>query len=162
VLVFGPNDERQIQDMRRSGALEAMRGDATPSKLSAKMANTLRHRTGCIGPMSRLMSLRCAMSMVPRALGRERIKSKKLQPRSGVGEEEQPPFHVHLVPLPMQDFTQPTTGEQPEPYCCGSERADFGNVFLTLDRCLAVGFVSSPSPGNALCLGPRGSPRPTA
>jgi hypothetical protein len=40
-LVFGPNDERQIQDMRRSGAVEAVRGDAAPTKLSAKMANTI-------------------------------------------------------------------------------------------------------------------------
>jgi hypothetical protein len=40
-LVFGPDDERQIQDMRRSGAVEAVRGDAKPTKLSAKMANTL-------------------------------------------------------------------------------------------------------------------------
>ena len=40
-LVFGPDDERQIQDMRRSGAVEAVRGDVKPTKLSAKMANTL-------------------------------------------------------------------------------------------------------------------------
>jgi hypothetical protein len=40
-LVFGPGDERQIQDMRRSGAVEAMRGDAAPTKLSTKMANTI-------------------------------------------------------------------------------------------------------------------------
>jgi hypothetical protein len=49
-LAFGPHDQRQIADMRRSGAVEAMRGDATPAKLSTKMANTLsasnrRHRT---------------------------------------------------------------------------------------------------------------------
>ena len=43
-LVFGPHDERQIQDMRRSGAVEAMRGDAAPTKLSAKMANTIARR----------------------------------------------------------------------------------------------------------------------
>ena len=48
--MFGPHDQRQIQDMRRSGAVEAMRGDAAPTKLSAKMANTIAssnrlHRT---------------------------------------------------------------------------------------------------------------------
>jgi hypothetical protein len=41
VLVFGPDDDRQIQDMRRSGAVEASRGKAAPIELSAKMANTL-------------------------------------------------------------------------------------------------------------------------
>ena len=49
-LAFGPQDERQIPDMRRSGALEAVRGDAKLTKLSAKMANTISasnrlHRT---------------------------------------------------------------------------------------------------------------------
>jgi hypothetical protein len=81
-LVFGPNDERQIQDMRRSGAVEAMRGDATPSKLSAKMANTLSasnrlHRTYVPVDVAAVRDVDDA-----RALGRERIKSKKLQLRS--------------------------------------------------------------------------------
>jgi len=40
-LVFGPDDHRQIQDMRRSGAIEASRGKVAPIELSAKMANTL-------------------------------------------------------------------------------------------------------------------------
>ena len=40
-LVFGEGDERQLQDMRRSGAVEAVRGGASAEKLSAKMANTL-------------------------------------------------------------------------------------------------------------------------
>jgi hypothetical protein len=40
-LVFGERDERQLQDMRRSGAVEAVRGGASAEKLSAKMANTL-------------------------------------------------------------------------------------------------------------------------
>jgi hypothetical protein len=48
--VLGPDDERQIQDIRRSGAVEATRGGAAPTKLSAKMANTIAasnrlHRT---------------------------------------------------------------------------------------------------------------------
>jgi hypothetical protein len=49
-LVFGPEDDRQLQDMRRSGAVEAIRGNVKPAKLSTKMANTLSqsnrlHRT---------------------------------------------------------------------------------------------------------------------
>jgi hypothetical protein len=39
--VFGANDPRQLQDMRRTGAGEVISGDATPTKLSAKMANTI-------------------------------------------------------------------------------------------------------------------------
>ena len=42
-LVFGTKDTRQLQDMRRSGAGEALVGGATPHAISAKMANTLSH-----------------------------------------------------------------------------------------------------------------------
>jgi hypothetical protein len=40
-LVFGEDDERQIQDMRRSGHVEGDAGGATPADASAKMANTI-------------------------------------------------------------------------------------------------------------------------
>jgi hypothetical protein len=40
-LVFGPDEKRQLQDMRRSGAVEATRGGAPAEQLSQKMANTL-------------------------------------------------------------------------------------------------------------------------
>jgi hypothetical protein len=81
-LLFGPNDERQIQDMRRSGAVEAVRGDATPMKLSAKMANTLSssnrlHRTYVPVDVAAARDVDGA-----RKRGRERIKSKKLQLQS--------------------------------------------------------------------------------
>ena len=39
--MFGPHDERQLQDMRRSGAVEADAGGTTDTDLSNKMANTL-------------------------------------------------------------------------------------------------------------------------
>lgn len=78
-LVFGPHDQRQIQDFRRSGAVEAMRGDAAPTKLSAKMANTISssnrlHRTYIPVDVSAVRDVDEA-----RALGRERTKLKKLQ-----------------------------------------------------------------------------------
>src|SRR5215831_6878374 len=81
-LAFGPNDERQIQDMRRSGAVEAVRGDATPTKLSAKMANTISasnrlHRTYVPVDVATVRDVDDA-----RAISRERIKSKKLQLQS--------------------------------------------------------------------------------
>jgi len=82
-LVFGPHDERQIQDMRRSGAVEAMRGDAAPTKLSAKMANT-------IASSNRLHQTYIPVDVVAvrdvddaRARGRSRTKpEQKLQLRS--------------------------------------------------------------------------------
>jgi integrase len=40
-LVFGPKERRRLSDMRRSGAVEAMRGNVSDGALSAKMANTL-------------------------------------------------------------------------------------------------------------------------
>jgi hypothetical protein len=81
-LAFGPHDERQIQDMRRSGAVEAVRGDAKPTKLSAKMANTIAssnrlHRTYIPVDVEAVRDVDDA-----RKRGRERIKSKKLQLRA--------------------------------------------------------------------------------
>jgi hypothetical protein len=82
-LVFGPDDERQIQDMRRSGAVEAMRGNAPPTKLSAKMANTIAssnrlHRTYIPVDVAAVRDVDEA-----RAVGRERTKQgQKLQLRT--------------------------------------------------------------------------------
>jgi hypothetical protein len=81
-LVLGPDDERQIQDMRRSGAVEATRGGAAPTKLSAKMANTIAasnrlHRTYIPVDVDIVRDVDDA-----RAVGRERNRSKKLQLRS--------------------------------------------------------------------------------
>jgi hypothetical protein len=39
--VFGPNEKRQIQDMRRSGTVEAFAGGAVAQEVSEKLANTL-------------------------------------------------------------------------------------------------------------------------
>jgi hypothetical protein len=80
-LVFGTDDVRQTQDMRRSGAVEAMRGDAAPGKLSQKMANTIAasnrlHRTYIPVDVDSVRDVDDA-----RAVGRERIRSKKLQLR---------------------------------------------------------------------------------
>ena len=48
--LFGEGETRQLADFRRSGASEALEGDAPPEKLSGKMANSLStsnrlHRT---------------------------------------------------------------------------------------------------------------------
>jgi hypothetical protein len=80
-LVFGPDDERQIQDMRRSGAVEAVRGDASPTKLSTKMANTIAssnrlHRTYIPVDLSAVRDVDEA-----RVRGRERTRHRKLQLR---------------------------------------------------------------------------------
>jgi hypothetical protein len=80
--VFGPADERQIQDMRRSGAVEAVRGNAAPTKLSSKMANTISasnrlHRTYIPVDIAAVRDVDEA-----RVRGRERNKRKKLQLRA--------------------------------------------------------------------------------
>ncbi|MHA1546433.1 MAG: hypothetical protein ACTSUY_08435 [Alphaproteobacteria bacterium] len=41
VMVFGPSEMRQLADMRRSGAMEAVAGGVNPGHLSAKMGNTI-------------------------------------------------------------------------------------------------------------------------
>jgi hypothetical protein len=81
-LVFGPHDERQIQDMRRSGAVEAVHGDTKPIKLSAKMANTIAtsnrlHKTYIPVDVEAVRDVDDA-----RKRGRERIRTKKLQRRT--------------------------------------------------------------------------------
>jgi hypothetical protein len=81
-LVFGAADERQIQDMRRSGAVEAVRGDAAPTKLSTKMANTIAssnrlHRTYIPVDVATVRDVDKA-----RAISRERNRGKMLQLRS--------------------------------------------------------------------------------
>jgi hypothetical protein len=40
-MVFGRSETRKLADFRRSGTVEAFAGDASPEKVSAKMANTL-------------------------------------------------------------------------------------------------------------------------
>ena len=69
--------------MRRSGAVEAMRGDAAPTKLSAKMANTIAssnrlHRTYIPVDVAAVRDVDEARA----AVDRERNRSKKLQLRS--------------------------------------------------------------------------------
>ena len=40
-MVFGPGETRQLADFRRSGTVEALAGDVSPSSLSSKMANSI-------------------------------------------------------------------------------------------------------------------------
>ena len=40
-MVLGPDDDRQLADLRRSGTVEAFAGKADPASVSSKMANTL-------------------------------------------------------------------------------------------------------------------------
>lgn len=40
-LLFGEREKRQMLDFRRSGAVEAIAGDAEPAKLAHAMGNTL-------------------------------------------------------------------------------------------------------------------------
>jgi hypothetical protein len=69
-LVFGLHDERQIQDMRRSGA----------AKMATTLASSNRlHRTYVPIDVTAVRDVDDA-----RALGRERTRGKKLQLRSAM------------------------------------------------------------------------------
>jgi hypothetical protein len=80
-LVFGPDDDRQIQDMRRSGAVEASRGKAAPIELSAKMANTLSTSNRLHKVYNPVDVPTVRKVDEARTRGRERNRSKKLQLR---------------------------------------------------------------------------------
>lgn len=78
---FGPLERRQLQDFRRSGAVEAVAGGVRPADLSAKMANTLSvsnrlHRTYVPVDVSSVRSVDEA-----RARGRARIRTNKNRPK---------------------------------------------------------------------------------
>lgn len=78
---FGALERRQLQDFRRSGAVEAVAGGARPADLSAKMANTLSasnrlHRTYVPVDVASVRSVDEA-----RARGREHIRKNKNRPK---------------------------------------------------------------------------------
>jgi hypothetical protein len=71
------DERRQLADFRRSGSVEALPGDASPEKLSSKMANSLSasnrlHKT--YGPVM-LASVRSVDAA--RAVGRARLREQK-------------------------------------------------------------------------------------
>jgi hypothetical protein len=75
--VFGNAEQRQVQDFRRSGTVEALPGKAAPSELSSKMANSIGtsnrlHKT--YGPVQ-LASVRGAD--VARKRGRGLLRERK-------------------------------------------------------------------------------------
>ena len=77
IMVFGQDETRQLADFRRSGTVEALAGDASPEKLSSKMANSIStsnrlHKT--YGPVV-LADVRKVDEA--RVLGRARLKEQK-------------------------------------------------------------------------------------
>ena len=59
--VFGDDERRRMADFRRSGATEALAGDASPEKLSTKMANTLSESNRLHDTYAPVSSPRCVM-----------------------------------------------------------------------------------------------------
>jgi hypothetical protein len=53
-----PDDKRRLMDMRRSGVVEAVAGDAGPIGLAAKLANSIGRSTRCTRPTRRSISRR--------------------------------------------------------------------------------------------------------
>ena len=65
--------------------------------------------------------------------------SDGLSPGLGVGEKQQTPFEVYVLPFEVQDFPEPTAGEQQQPDCCRGEGTDLGEVVLGLGQVLGLG-----------------------
>src|SRR5262249_9377758 len=80
------------------------------------------------------------------------IKDHGLLASLGVGEEQQPAFQVHLFPFEVQDFPEPTAGEQQQPNRCGGEGTDLGEAVLSLGQVLGLRLSLVHVPGNALGL----------
>jgi hypothetical protein len=83
-MVFGEGEKRQLADFRGSGTVEAFAGDASPEKVSAKMANTLSqsNRLHQIYAPPQLASVRD--TDVARRRGRAKLRGEKA---AGVGNE---------------------------------------------------------------------------
>ncbi len=72
-----PGDTRQLQDMRRTGAVEAQSGGADPSIISQKMANTVA--SSAISKRPTCRSIRPPSNWLTK-LGRRRIREHRAQP----------------------------------------------------------------------------------
>jgi hypothetical protein len=90
--VFGPQEKRQLADFRRSGATEALAGNASLEDLSNKMANTLSasNRLHATYARVRLASVRDVDAA--RKVGRTKIRTKSGQKFPSAGPKV-PEYH---------------------------------------------------------------------
>ncbi|MGA0564121.1 hypothetical protein ACO2RV_16880 [Ancylobacter sp. VNQ12] len=75
--VFGPEETRQLADMRRSGTVEAFAGGASPGGVSAKMANTLSASTRLQKTYAPVHIATVRQVDGAREIGRARIREQK-------------------------------------------------------------------------------------
>lgn len=76
-----PGDMRQLQDMRRTGAVEAQSGGADLSVISQKMANTVAPSAHLQRTHLPVNQAAVALANGARKLGRRRIRENKAGPR---------------------------------------------------------------------------------
>src|SRR5262245_54877185 len=80
------------------------------------------------------------------------IKDHGLSTGLGVGEKQQPAFQVHLFPFEVQDFPEPTAGEEQQPDRSGGEGTNLGESVLGLWQVLGLQLPLLHVPRNALDL----------
>lgn len=74
VAQFGPRDKRTLADFRRSGAIEAIAGDATPAQLAHAMGNTLAASNTLFATYCPVNVTSLHAVMDARRLGRRRLR----------------------------------------------------------------------------------------
>jgi hypothetical protein len=96
-MVFGPDERRQLADFRRSGTVEALAGNASPSDLSTKMANSLSasnklHKTYAPVQLGVVRDVDQA-----RQKGRIKLRSGEQNPAESVTEPDRKVSHQRSV-----------------------------------------------------------------
>jgi hypothetical protein len=76
-LVFGQTETRQLQDFRRSGAVEALAGRVAPTGLSSKMANSISQSTRLQKTYAPVQLASVREADAARARGRRRLREQK-------------------------------------------------------------------------------------
>ncbi len=74
IAAFGERDKRTLADFRRSGAVEAIAGDATPAALAHAMGNTLSASNALFATYVPINRATLRAVMTARRLGRRRIR----------------------------------------------------------------------------------------
>jgi hypothetical protein len=76
-LVFGPGENRQLADFRRTGTVEALAGGIDPETLSNKMANTLSQSNFLHNTYAPVQLVRFREADAARKRGRVKLREQK-------------------------------------------------------------------------------------
>ena len=93
-----PGDKRRLMDMRRSGVVEAIAGDAGPLGLSAKLANSIERSNSCTRPMRQSTLKRCCSADAARLKGRRRCAPRT---KAGAKVSKEQPSEFQMANVQM-------------------------------------------------------------